>query len=366
MPVRKTSAWPLALSYVALIIYASLYPFTDWRDQGVVPWFFLTAALPRYWTAFDVISNVLGYMPLGFLLALTALRTGRQRRAIVVSVLAAALLSFLMESLQSFLPDRVASNLDLILNVAGALLGALVATVLEHLGWLQRWSRFRAGWFVEDARGAMVLLALWPLALLFPTEIPLGLGQVIERLMAALGNLLEDSVALQWVAWRPSALQPLSAFAEWWCVVLGLLIPGLLGYCVIPRISKRAWFLVWMLLLGVGATALSAALSFGPQHAWEWMMPSTRLALGAAALLLCLSVWVPNRAAAALALLALGVDLSLVNQDSISPYFEQTLFLWEQGRFIRFHGVVRWLGWLWPFAALTYVLSLLMAKETKN
>jgi VanZ family protein len=364
--MRKTSAWPLALVYLGLIVYASLYPFTDWRDQGVVPWFFLFAALPRYWTGFDVVSNVLGYMPLGFLLALTALRSGRQRRAIFVAVLAAAVLSLLMESLQSFLPERVASNLDLILNVAGAFLGALMAWALERLGWLQRWSRFRAGWFMEDARGAMVLLALWPLALLFPTEIPLGLGQVIERLKAVLENWLDGSFAPQWVTWRPLALQPLSGFAEWWCVVLGLLIPGLLGYCVIPRSAKRAWFLMWVVLLGVGATTLSATLSFGPQHAWEWMLPSTRLAFGAATLLLGLLVWVPTRAAAALALLALGVDLSLVNQDSISPYFEQTLFFWEQGRFIRFHGVVQWLGWLWPFAALTYVLSVLWARETKD
>jgi len=28
------------------------------------------------------------------------------------------------------------------------------------------------------------------------------------------------------------------------------------------------------------------------------------------------------------------------------------LQLWEQGRFIRFHGIVQWLGWLWPFAAM--------------
>jgi hypothetical protein len=194
----------------------------------------------------------------------------------------------------------------------------------------------------------------------------MGLGQVVERLEAALGNLLEGSMAMQWVPLGQLALQPLSALAEWCCVVLGLLIPGLLGFCVIPRLAKRAWLVVWVLLLGVGVTGLSAALSFGPQHAWEWLVPSTCLALGMATLSLILLIWVPTRAAAALALLALGVDLSLVNQDLVSPYFEQTLFLWEQGRFIRFHGVVQWLGWLWPFAALGYVLSLLWARETKN
>ncbi|MDP3836377.1 MAG: VanZ family protein, partial [Hydrogenophaga sp.] len=32
------------------------------------------------------------------------------------------------------------------------------------------------------------------------------------------------------------------------------------------------------------------------------------------------------------------------------------LEVWEQGRFIRFHGLSQWLGWLWPFAALLFGL----------
>jgi hypothetical protein len=51
--LHKSSAWPLALLYAALIVYASLYPFAGWRDQGIsrlgilvrVPW-------PKYWTGF--------------------------------------------------------------------------------------------------------------------------------------------------------------------------------------------------------------------------------------------------------------------------------------------------------------------------
>ena len=91
-----------------------------------------------------------------------------------------------------------------------------------------------------------------------------------------------------------------------------------------------------------------------------------RAALVSAMVLATALVWVPARASAALALLALGVNLSLINQAPMSPYFEQTLFLWEQGRFIRFHGLAQWLGWLWPFATLVYVLSLVWRPESKN
>ena len=44
--MHKTTAWPLALIYAALVVYASLYPFADWRDQGLPPLSFLMAPLP--------------------------------------------------------------------------------------------------------------------------------------------------------------------------------------------------------------------------------------------------------------------------------------------------------------------------------
>ena len=55
--MHKTAAWPLSLMYVVLVVYASLYPFAEWRDQGIAPWAFLWAPLPRYWTGFDVAIN---------------------------------------------------------------------------------------------------------------------------------------------------------------------------------------------------------------------------------------------------------------------------------------------------------------------
>lgn len=195
LAVRSTSAWPLALIYAALIVYASLYPFADWRNQGIAPWVFLGAPFPRYWTGFDVVSNVLGYMPLGALLAITLLRgqgTGGLR-AVVLATLAGAGLSLAMEALQSYLPERVASNVDLGLNLMGAWAGASCAMILESLGVIDRWSRFRQRWFEVDATGALVLLALWPVALLFPAAVPFGLGQVMERMEAALAEWLQDT-----------------------------------------------------------------------------------------------------------------------------------------------------------------------------
>ncbi len=357
MPVHKTSAWPLGLVYALLVVYASLYPFADWRDQGAWPWLFLAAPWPVYWTGFDLLANVLGYAPLGFLLALGALRSGHSERAVFWATLAAGSLSLLLEALQSYLPARVPSNLDFGLNVAGAWAGAVAATLLEKRGALDRWIRFRARWFVPEARGALVLIALWPFALLFPSAVPLGLGQVFERLEAALAVVLLDTPFLEWLPVRAVELQPLVPVAEMLCVMLGALIPCLLGYSVIPAPVRRLVYAVTVFAAGLGASVLSSALSYGPAQAWAWFSLPVQAGLVLAAVVALLLLRVSGRFSAALLLLALGLYLAIINQAPPGAYFALTLQTWEQGRFIRFHGIAQWLGWIWPYAVLLYVLT---------
>ena len=362
MEARKSSAGPLAQAYAALIVYASLYPFAGWHDQGVGPLEFLTSPWPRYWTGFDLVANAAGYAPLGFLLALAHLRKGAPdgaasiSRAVVSAAGLAALLSLAMEALQSYLPARVASNLDFGLNAAGALVGAAIAGGLEQAGAVDRWSRFRVRWFVDDARGALVLLALWPFALLFPAAVPLGLGQVMERLEASMADWLADTPFLEWLPVRDVELQPLVPGAELVCVALGALVPCLIAYSVMRSRLHRAVMAVGLVALGVGVTALSAALSWGPTHAWAWLSVPVRVGLFAGLMLALVLVALPRRGCAALVLAGLVLHLSLLNQAPASPYFAHLLHAWEQGRFIRFHGLAQWLGWLWPYAALAYVL----------
>ena len=360
---QKTLSWPLAWVTICVIVYASLYPFTDWRNQGISPFAFLFAPLPQYWTRFDVGVNLLGYMPLGFLLALPGLRSARRLWPITAAVLSAAALSLLMETLQNYLPFRVSSNLDLALNAGGAWLGACCARLLQKVGVIDRWTAFRQRWFAGDARGALALLVLWPLALLFPPSVPLGLGQVFERLEGALAGALEGSPFLVWLPLREIELQPLVPGAELLCVALGALIPCLLGYCVIRTAVQRAIFACAVLAVGLGMSGLSAALSYGPEHAWAWLDAPVRVGLVLATILCAVLLPLRRRGAAAVALLAIAAQIALLNQAPESAYFAQTLQTWEQGRFIRFHGVAQWLGWLWPYAALAYLLARLSSND---
>jgi VanZ family protein len=371
LTTHKTSAWPLSGAYAVLVVYASLYPFTGWRNQDIPLWDFLFAGWPRYWTGFDLAANVVGYIPLGFLLALSFMRRGNVRYfsthpnlgGVAVAVLAGTALSLLMEGIQNFLPSRVASNVDFGLNIAGTLVGAITATALELGGAIDRWSRFRERWFIPEARGALVLIALWPFALLFPAAVPLGLGQVLERMETAIGEWLEDTPFIEWMPMREVELQPLVPAAELLCVALGAFIPCLLGYTILRSVGRRAVFAVVAVALGAAVTALSAALSWGPTHAWAWLSLPVRIGLVFGLLLAMLMLAVPRRGCAAMLLLALVVHLSVLNQAPASAYFADTLQAWEQGRFIRFHGVAQWLGWLWPYAVLVYVLLRISRRE---
>ncbi len=364
--MHKTAASPLAVIYAVLIVYASLYPFADWRDQGIAAWAFLLAPRSPYWTGFDVVINVIGYVPFGSLLALSALRSGRTSRPLVFTFLCATLLSLCMETLQSFLPVRVASREDWLLNTAGAWGGAIVTLLLEQMGAIDRWSHFRKRWFVANSRGGLVLLATWPLALLFPAAVPFGVGQIFERIEAQVAEQFVDTPFSDWLPVRDSGLQPLLPSTELVCVLLGLLIPCLLGFCVIRPGIRRLLFVPVFIGLGTLATVLSALLSWGPEHAWAWFDVPTQVGLVAALILATLLSLVPTRTCPSLVLLGLGIYLSILNQAPENPYFAQTLQEWEQGRFIRFNGLAQWLGWSWPYAVLGYALVLIWRRDTKN
>ena len=364
--MHKSTAWPLAALYAALVVYASLFPFVEWRDQGIASWEFLLAPTPRYWTGFDVTVNVLGYIPLGMLTALGALRSGWRLRSVVGVALGVSALSMSMEGLQSYLPSRVPSREDFLLNTLGAWSGVTLAVVLQKLGAIDHWNVWRARWFTSHYRGGVVLLCTWPVALLFPSSVPLGLGQVIGRLQGLLKSALEDSQFEVWLPVRDADLLPLAPSTELLCVALGLLIPCLLGFCVVHAPWRRAVVVVVTTVSGIVVSALSAALSWGPVHAWAWLDVPAQVGMFTGASLALLLALVSWRASAALALLSLGVYLSLLNQAPESPYFSQTLQLWEQGRFIRFNGLAQWLGWLWPYGASVYLLGQIGRRDAKN
>ena len=360
---HRSAALPLAWAWAALIVYASLYPFTGWRwPPGLPAQELLRLPWPRYFIPFDISSNLLAYGPLGLLLTVLRLRQGR---GVVVAMLgawaAASGLSYAMEVTQHLLPQRVPSSLDWVTNSAGAAGGALLALLGHHWGGLQRWQAGRKRWLEPGNGGALTLLLLWPVALLFPVPVPLGLGQVGEALRIRLVNLLEDvpwaASASTWLEAVDVPDQALSPLAEGLAVVLGLLSPCLLAFAASRPGWRRLGLALGLAAVAVGATTLSTALNFGPMHAFAWRTPGTLAAMVVALALAVAGLGLRARLAGALALVALTGLVVLIHQAPTDPYFAQSLQGWEQGQFVRFHGLAQWVGWLWPYAALAWLLG---------
>ncbi len=96
--------------YTALIVYGSWYPFSGWRSLGLGPLAYLSDPMPQYLTAFDVVTNVLGYMPFGALMVLALYPRWRGPLAVALAFVLGGLLSGVMEAVQTYLPTRVAST----------------------------------------------------------------------------------------------------------------------------------------------------------------------------------------------------------------------------------------------------------------
>jgi VanZ family protein len=350
----------------ALVIYASLYPFVGWRwPQGMVGADWLLLPWPRGRLGFDELSNFLGYVPIGALLAIAVFRSSGSRGVAVVAALGlSALLSYGVELAQQFLPPRVPSLKDCMFNFSGALVGAGVAAAVHAAGWLDRWQGIRQRWFERDSAWAFVLLLLWPVALLFPAPAPLGLGhvwgEVRDGLQAALLDTPWADAAQQWFPLPAEGGRPLTRVQEALVIALGLLAPCLVAYSTMRAGWQRVPLVAALALLAVGMMTMSTALNFGVEHAGAWWSPHAGPALivgaaGAAAL-----AGLGTRGAAVLGLVALALLVALVAQAPEDPYFAASLAGWEQGRLVRFHGMAQWIGWLWPYAAMAWLLARVM------
>ena len=108
--------------------------------------------------------------------------------------------------------------------------------------------------------------------------------------------------------------------------------------------------------LGVTTTAWSTLLNFGPDHAWAWLTSTTEPGLIIGGVLALLAAFMSRRANAAWGLVVLTALIALMAEAPSDPYLLESLQFWEQGRFVNLYGLAQWVGWLWPFAALAWLL----------
>jgi len=340
----------LLLAYGLLVIYASLHPFSGWSAAGVDPFAFVTAALPRRALRFDVFSNVLGYVPLGFL-AVLALYPSRAARAVAAASAGAIALSFLMETLQSYLPSRTPSNVDFAANSAGAIAGALLAALsaerlLQERGLkVLRHRVFRSGRRVD---AGLVLLGLWLLLQIDPQSLLFGAGD--------LRGLFQEPGA---------ELHPAEVFIRAEALVGGAnavaigMLTALLGA---PGEPLRRLY-VGLVLVALAVRALAFGVFFGTEDAFNWLTPGAYFGVASGALLVLAAMALPRPVQLVLCALALMAGAVVVNIAPANPYLAESLSTWRHGYFEHFIGLTRFLSAVWPFLALVYVVSLANQRE---
>jgi len=191
----------LSAAYALLLIYGTLFPFNGWltRDTGV--WELLMQRGIQKTSKADILTNLLVYMPFGLLLMRSLKNRSSSLQGLVLVTVVSFLLSLALEYLQTRLPGRVPSILDLGLNTFGGFLGALIALSLSPDTMVgNRLYRLRANYIHPGASANLGLLALgfWVLSQLSPLVPSIDVGNLRNGLKPLWYTLLSP-VTLEWM-----------------------------------------------------------------------------------------------------------------------------------------------------------------------
>ncbi|MCC7083037.1 MAG: VanZ family protein [Burkholderiales bacterium] len=349
---RSRLALYLALGYTLLILYASLAPFSGWRDPGQSPFDFLREPWPRYVAAFDIAVNVLAYVPFGMLVAAAVLPGRTALSAGIAGFVAGVALSFAMECAQGFLPSRIASRLDLVTNMAGAGIGAWIGA---HAGSVPRVVRalaeFRQRWFLPGGTIdlGIALIGLWLFSQLDPSLPLLGIVFFSDGVQAQLAGIVGGTTH--------RLLGPIS-------VAMNLVSLGLLLTLVMR--SKRAALAALALLVSVAALTklIAASLLLRSEAAFLWVSREVVWAIIAGMLFVGAGWTLPRASIRTLCAVSLvcAIALSVLRPGEAQSFLSLRLFRWNDLQLVHYTGLSATVAEGWPYAALLY-LALLWRRD---
>jgi VanZ family protein len=336
----------LFIAYVLLVVYATLYPFGGWRDAGISAFAYLTAARPRYITGFDLTANVLGYVPYGLLAVLAMYPRVTGVGAFFAALLSGAALALTLEAVQTFLPTRIASNVDVGCNVVGAGVGALMG--LGIVRWLFGTSlllHLRTQYVAPGARAdaGLVLIGLWLATQLDPAGLLFGAGDLRDLFRQPRGSAYEPDVFV--------TIEALTAACN-------LVAVGLIASTILKPSGPVLRVMLGLIALGLVVKTGAFVILRQAEDVFHWLTPGALIGLAAGVPVLLATAMMPRALRIALATVLLMGATVLVNLAPPNPYFASTLAVWAQGHFLNFNGLTRLLSLLWPFAAVLYLVML--------
>ena len=334
----------LAIGYALFIVYASLSPFSGWREQGLDFLEVLGAPLRLTYTAFDATVNLLSYLPFGLLAGLALHARFGAAASVMLGLCLGVSLSAGMEYLQMYLPARISSNMDLLANSAGTLAGTLLAViVVSWTGLFARLTRWRSDLFHQgkEMDFGLALLALWMF------------GQVNPSL-PMLGNVFISEVAHQ-----PFAALPSAPFG-WWesaAVTLNLLMLGTLMLTLLR--APRAAVTALPVILSVVALVkfVTAAVLLKSWALLLWINSEAVLGMLLGMALLFAMVWLPRAAVisfgAAVALAYFAVVNSVFGDNT--PAAAMSVYHWHYGHLLNYNGLAQTIGLIFPLLLIFHL-----------
>jgi VanZ family protein len=367
-PSDRRSRLPRVLlaAYVCALGYGSLYPWTGWRRPGGSAIAFVFEPWPRYWTWFDILTNVALYLPMGFLgFAVLRRRAGAVLPA-ALAILCGVAFSLAIESAQSYLPGRVPSRLDWVANSVGTLVGALLAAGVT------RFSPATGQWSAQSTPGAdsavgLALIAAWLAIQMHPQRLLFGNGDVTEPLIRLWLGVVDplfgsDSAGLaEPIAQQAGALadalrldQDYSVLVEATGTAAAIVAIGMLVREIYSSAAPRTAITGGLVAAAAIVRSASAALLLGPAQSFAWLSAGAQggVVVGAVALSMLSSGRRRTRlriCAAAIALTALLTCLFPVD-----AYYESALGHWDRGAWRNFTALLETATLLWPFAAMSW------------
>ena len=332
----------LLILYLCLVIYTSLTPFNFLLDSHLLPWSWLLAPTPRYIPIFDVITNIVGYLPFGFLMIFSLYPRLLKWPAFITTLFLGIFVSGCLESLQTFLPTRIPSSIDWYSNTLGVLIGALFALPLSPQ-WLSgnKAARIRESIFGEH-QGFFLLLLLCPLAQIYPQNAWLGMGDF----------------GLQMTRISPFWSFPLNnASQEILITSLATLSIGTVFLFGIRKNASPLKLISGLLFFMVLLKLLISQFQFGQTGASKWWSISVLVGLAIGLLLTFFANFLSRKSLWLLSMTSILGLIILVNILPYNPYFYNLLEQLPQGKMIHINGLFAWISIVWPFLAMILLIK---------
>ncbi|MEI6545498.1 MAG: VanZ family protein [Burkholderiales bacterium] len=350
----------LGAGFVASIVIATLYPLSDWKLHTASAWAFLWQGLPRFWTWFDLLSNLFAYLLLGLLLTLGWLKRARGAMTVGVVGLFCVVLSFALEAAQSFLPGRVPSLLDWIANSLGGVVGSVIGAQLNRSD--RRGHRrvipVAERWFEQGSPAGWVMLLLWISTQLVPQRLLFATGN-LRPLLQRLVNTLDlpdspDLALLTEALWGEAAPAVWGVAIEAAVVVCAVCATGSIAFALVRASQRRLIVLLITALAAFGLRSIAMQGVYGSDEAFAWLTPGAQGGLLVGAIALYGLETLSPRARATIALTLLAIGTLLVNLAPPDRYFEDALAGFSSGRLVNLQGLLRLIALAWPLIAMAW------------